>query len=188
MRNQTLHLSSVLENHGQDMTGKVVVITGTTSGTGFVCARETAKKGASVVLLNRKSVRSQSALKELTESVPGGKYDAVDCDLQSFDSVKSASARIKSTYNVIDVLVNNVGVMALKDEATVDGYDVQMQTNVLSHFLLTSELFPLIKKSREARIVNHSSMARLGGPLVSDYFEKRGVIWAEMAPETKYGI
>jgi NAD(P)-dependent dehydrogenase (short-subunit alcohol dehydrogenase family) len=72
------------------------------------------------------------------------------------------------------VLVNNAGVMALKDEATQDGYDVQMQTNVLSHFLLTKELFPLLKNSPEARIVNHSSMARLGGPLESQYFEPNG--------------
>jgi NAD(P)-dependent dehydrogenase (short-subunit alcohol dehydrogenase family) len=49
-----------------------------------------------------------------------------------------------------------------------------MQTNVLSHFLLTKDLFPLLKKSPQARIVNHSSMARLGGPLSMDYFEKKG--------------
>jgi NAD(P)-dependent dehydrogenase (short-subunit alcohol dehydrogenase family) len=70
--------------------------------------------------------------------------------------------------------VNNAGVMAMKDQATVDGYDVQMQTNVLSHFLLTKELFPLLKKSKEGRIVNHSSMARLGGPLKPEYFGKNG--------------
>jgi NAD(P)-dependent dehydrogenase (short-subunit alcohol dehydrogenase family) len=81
---------------------------------------------------------------------------------------------IKSKYEVIDVLVNNAGVMALKDQATSDGYDVQMQTNVISHFLITKELFPLLRKSEQARIVNHSSMARLGGPLSMDYFEKKG--------------
>jgi hypothetical protein len=43
---ETLHLDEVIKNHTQDMTGKVVAITGTTSGTGFVCAREVAKKGA----------------------------------------------------------------------------------------------------------------------------------------------
>jgi len=45
---------------------------------------------------------------------------------------------------------------------------------VLSHFLLTKELFPLIAKSKEGRIVNHSSGARLGGPLKSEYFGKNG--------------
>ena len=176
MTNQikTQHLQDVLKNHGQDMTNKVVAITGTTSGTGFVCAREVSKKGATVILLNRKSERSQNALKHLQDSVPDGNFDLIDCDLQSFDSVRNAVKAIKSKYEVIDVLVNNAGVMALKDEATTDGYDIQMQTNVISHFLITKELFPLLRKSEEARIVNHSSMARLGGPLVSDYFEQKG--------------
>ncbi len=56
MSNQTptLHLEEVINNHSQDMTGKVVAITGTTSGTGYVCAREIAKKGATVILLSKK--------------------------------------------------------------------------------------------------------------------------------------
>lgn len=171
---ETLHLNKVIENHSRDMTGKVVIITGTTSGTGFVCAREVAKKGARVVLLNRESDRSKDALQQLQAAVPDGQFEAIACDLQSFDSVKNAIGTIRSKYEVIDVLVNNAGVMALKDQATNDGYDVQMQTNVISHFLLAKELFPLMKKSAEARIVNHSSMARLGGPLVADYFEQKG--------------
>jgi NAD(P)-dependent dehydrogenase (short-subunit alcohol dehydrogenase family) len=171
---QTKHLPNVLKNHGRDMTNKVVAITGTTSGTGYVCAREAAKKGATVILLNRKSERSEKSLKQLKESVPNARFEAVDCDLQNFKSVRNAIKDIKSKYEVIDVLVNNAGVMALKDGSTSDGYDVQMQTNVISHFLITKELFPLLSKSKEARIVNHSSMARLGGPLVSDYFDKNG--------------
>ena len=171
---QTKHLDDVIKNHGQDMTNKVVAITGTTSGTGFVCARELAKKGATVILLNRKSERSQSALQQLKESVPEAKLDGIDCDLQNLASVIEAITAIKSKYDVIDVLVNNAGVMALKDQATVDGYDIQMQTNVISHFLITKELFPLLKKSQKSRIVNHSSMARLGGPLKMEYFEKNG--------------
>jgi NAD(P)-dependent dehydrogenase (short-subunit alcohol dehydrogenase family) len=171
---QTLHLDTVINNHTQDMTGKVVAITGTTSGTGYVCAREVAKKGASVILLNRKSQRAEQSLQQLQEEVPAGTFDLIECDLQHFDSVRSAIDAIKSKYPVIDVLVNNAGVMALKDIATDDGYDVQMQTNVISHFLLTKELYPLMTKSEQARIVNHSSMARLGGPLKTKYFEANG--------------
>ncbi len=171
---ETKHLQQVIESHGQDMTGKVVAITGTTSGTGFVCAREVAKQGATVILLNRKSERAENALRQLQESVPDGKFETIDCDLQNFASVRSAVDSIKAKYDVVDVLVNNAGVMAMKDEATQDGYDVQIQTNVLSHFLITKELFPLMNISSEARIVIHSSMARLGGPLVADYFEQTG--------------
>jgi len=176
MSNQikTLQLDNVISNHGKDMSSKVVVVTGTTSGTGFICARELAKKGATVILLNRKSQRAEDALKQLNEAAASGQFDAIECDLQSLKSVQQAMDTIKAKYTVIDVLVNNAGVMALKDIATDDGYDVQMQTNVLSHFLITKELFPLLKKSAEARIVNHSSMARLGGPLEKNYFGKNG--------------
>lgn len=173
-QNETVYLNDVIENHTQDMTGKVVAITGTTSGTGFILAREVAKKGATVILLNRQSERAEKALAQLRELVPGANFDQISCDLQRFESVKKAMDVVKEKYNVIDVLVNNAGVMALKDQATVDGYDVQMQTNVISHFLITKELFPLLKNSSEGRIVNHSSMARLGGPLQMDFFLKNG--------------
>ena len=171
---KTLHLEPVLENHSQDMTGKIVTITGTTSGTGFVCARELARKGATVLLLNRPSERADRSLQHLQEAVPGAAFESIACDLQDFESVRNAAQNILDSYEKIDVLVNNAGVMALKDQATKDGYDLQMQTNVISHFLLTKELFPLLKASPQARVVNHTSMARLGGPLAAEYFGQNG--------------
>ncbi len=171
---ETIHLNEVLKNHTQDMTGKVVAITGTTTGTGYVCARECAQRGATVLLLNRESDRSANSLEQLRSEAPNGRFEAISCDLQSFESVRKAIETIKSKYDVIDVIVNNAGVMALKDQATADGYDIQMQTNVISHFLIVKDLFPLLMKSEQGRVVNHSSMARLGGPLEEVYFGKNG--------------
>ena len=94
----------------------------------------------------------------------------VDCDLTDFDAVRKAAAQVaaETKDSGLDVLCNNAGVMALKDVATKDGYDIQMQTNHLSHFLLTKELYPVLVKAvklrGEARIVNHSSFARNGPP------------------------
>lgn len=170
----TVHLADVIASHTRDMTGRVAVVTGTTSGTGFVCARELGKRGASVLLLNRPSERSAAALERLRDEAPDGTFEAIDCDLQDFASVRAAAATICKRHDRLDVLCNNAGVMALRDVATGDGYDVQMQTNCLSHFLLTKELFPLLMQSDDARIVNHSSQARLGGPLEPEYFGKNG--------------
>ncbi len=170
----TLHLDTVIEKHTQDLSGKVAAITGTTSGTGYVCARELAKLGATVLLLNRESERSVAALASLQAEVPSGRFEAIACDLQDFASVRKAAASIVEKHSVLDVLCNNAGVMALPDTATGDGYDVQMQTNCLSHFLLTKELFQIIRKSSDGRVVNHSSMARMGGPLEAKYFGKNG--------------
>jgi NAD(P)-dependent dehydrogenase (short-subunit alcohol dehydrogenase family) len=171
---KTLHLDNVIENHTQDMTNKIVLITGTTSGTGFVCAREMAKLDGTVVLLNRDSKRAASSLEKLKKAVPDGKFDPITCDLQDFASVQMGIDEINAKYSVVDVLCHNAGVMALEDRATKDGYDVQMQTNAISHFLLTKRLFPLLRKSTEARVVNQTSMARLGAPLDIKYFGKNG--------------
>ena len=66
---KTLHLPTVVDNHTQDLSGRVAVITGTTSGTGYVCARELAQLGAHVVLLNRPSTRAEDSLKRLQTDV-----------------------------------------------------------------------------------------------------------------------
>lgn len=174
MAAQTLYLDKVISEHTQDMTGRIAAVTGTTSGTGYVCARELAKRGATVLLLNRASSRSEASLEKLREEVPGATFDAIVCDLQDFESVRAAAADIASKYDKLDVLCNNAGVMALPDQATRDGYDVQMQTNCISHFLLTRDLFALLRESDDARVVNHSSAARLGPPLEAKYFEARG--------------
>eukprot|EP00545_Synedropsis_sp_CCMP1620_P013772 CAMPEP_0119020340 /NCGR_PEP_ID=MMETSP1176-20130426/23835_1 /TAXON_ID=265551 /ORGANISM="Synedropsis recta cf, Strain CCMP1620" /LENGTH=328 /DNA_ID=CAMNT_0006974753 /DNA_START=75 /DNA_END=1061 /DNA_ORIENTATION=- len=170
------------ENNLPSLENKVVAITGCTSGTGLVAAKVTARKGATtILLLNRPSPRAENAEKEVRAEIPEGAKTTVEtipCDLQDFDSVRSAVKQIKSKYEAVDVLCNNAGVMAMDDLATKDGYDVQMQTNHLSHFLLTKELFPLLQKAKElrgeARIANHSSMARTGGLLKPEFFGKNG--------------
>ncbi len=171
---QTQHLDAVRSQHTQDMTGKVVAVTGTTSGTGYVCARELARLGAHVLLLNRASDRATAALVRLRDEVPGARLEAVECDLQDFDSVRRAAAQIRARHTALDVLCNNAGVMALPDRATADGYDVQLQTNSISPFLLTRELWPLLRASAGARVVNHTSMARLGPPHEARYFGPNG--------------
>ena len=171
---ETLHLKDVIRNHTRDMTDRIVAVTGTTSGTGYVCAREIARLGGTVLLLNRRSERSDSSLDRLKGEVPEGRFDSIACDLQDYSSVRGAVMDIRSRYDVIDVLCNNAGVMAMKDIATGDGYDIQMQTNCLSHFLLTKELFPLLKNSAEARVVNHTSGARMGSNLGREYFGRNG--------------
>lgn len=162
------------------MDGKVVAITGCTTGTGFMLAKACAGLGAHVVMLNRASGRADSAHAEIQKEVPGSKLTAIPCDLMSFDSVRQAGARLKKDFadTGIDVLCNNAGIMALPDEATADGCDQQMQVNHLSHFLLTAEAWPLLEqaasKRGEARVVNHSSMARQGKPLEASYLGKNG--------------
>jgi NAD(P)-dependent dehydrogenase (short-subunit alcohol dehydrogenase family) len=154
--------------------GKVVAITGCTSGTGLVTAQVAASKGAKhIFLLNRPSERAVQAEQIICKEVAPNTQtiiETIPCDLQDFDSVRAAAASIRSKCAQLDVLCNNAGIMGFDDIATKDGYDVQMQTNHLSHFLLIKELFPLLLKSTDARIVSHSSLKRHGTPLQAQYF------------------
>ena len=163
-----------------DVEGKVFVITGTTSGTGFIAARTVAEKGGEVVCLNRKSQRVNDATEKLNAAVPSGKFLNIECDLQDFASVQKACDEIKSKYKSIYCLACNAGIMMTPDEATKDGCDTQMQTNHLSHFILTQQLFPLLEVQAntggDARVVFHSSGARdmTKNGLEKKYFEKNG--------------
>ena len=152
---------------------KVALITGGTRGIGLGIARCLAAEGYDLAL---NGVRDPGDVDSVLQNLRQTGVDVIYCQGNIADEVarRSVIDEIKKSYGRINVLVNNAGVMALVDQATEDGYDVQMQTNVLSHFLLTKDLFPLLKNSKQARIVNHSSMARLGGPLEMKYFEKNG--------------
>lgn len=78
--------------------GKIVAITGTTTGTGFMCAQVAGELGAEVVLLNRKSDRQVESLKKLQEAVPTATYVPVECDLMYFASVRKAIQELKDKY------------------------------------------------------------------------------------------
>lgn len=166
------------------MSGKVVAITGCTSGTGLQLAETCAKKGAKVILLNRSSERADSALELVKAAATDHPPVFIPCDLMSFKSVTEAGKRLCSDLaeEGLDVLVNNAGIMAFKDKATEDGCDCQMQTNHLSHFLLTQLCMPVLEvaanKRGEARIVNHSSAARvmddMSNKLDAKYLGKNG--------------
>jgi NAD(P)-dependent dehydrogenase (short-subunit alcohol dehydrogenase family) len=139
-----------------------------------------AEKGGEVVCLNRKSQRVEDSTKKLLEAAPNGKFVNIECDLQDFASVQKAAEEVKSKYDSIYCLSCNAGIMMTPDAATKDGCDTQMQTNHLSHFILTAQLFPLLEKEAnsggDARVVFHSSGARdmTKKGLERQYFEKKG--------------
>ena len=74
---ETKYLETVLSEHSSDMSGKTVIITGTTSGTGYVAAREVANLGADVLLLNRDSERASRSFLELKQQIKAGSLKAI---------------------------------------------------------------------------------------------------------------
>lgn len=177
---------SYVEEKFPSMEDKTVAITGTSvNGMGFYLAESAIRnKAKTLICLNRESGSAKKgaeglqAIKEKCKSPTAIK--AVTCDMQDLEVVKAAGEEVKklTARDGLDVLVCNSGIMAVKDLRTKDGFDIQMQTNQLSHFLLTSSVWPSLKtaaeKRGEARVVTHSSSARdqPSGDLKKEYFTK----------------
>jgi NAD(P)-dependent dehydrogenase (short-subunit alcohol dehydrogenase family) len=165
--------------------GKTIVITGGTTGLGLESAKRLAMGGAEIVITSRSDVKGQAAVKDILEHVvqqhqqeegvphliPIVSYRLLDMD--NLAQVKQECAAWKDLPK-IDVLMNNAGVMAMSNrELTVDGYERQIQSNHLGHFVLTQLLLP--KLTPAARIINVSSTAHKiasASGLDLDYFWK----------------
>lgn len=165
-----------------DLSGKVVAITGTSPGSiGFYIAEAAVKKNAKLVLLlnrqSERSVKADQALNEMAKETT--KIKTIHIDLLSFDSVKKAAEEVNrlSTENGgLDILACNAGIMAMNDDRTVDGFNVEIQACHLSHAMLTKQCMSSLQQAAEtrdeARVIFQSSMARYGDDLEKKYFEK----------------
>jgi NAD(P)-dependent dehydrogenase (short-subunit alcohol dehydrogenase family) len=142
---------------GVDLTGKVCVITGATSGLGQMTAQGLASAGATVVLAGRDPERLRSAAEAITTETSSAAVETVELELDSLASVRSAAVEISATFPQLDILVNNAGVMFAPYQQTTDGFELQLGVNHLGHFELTLRLMPLLENAGSARIVNLSS-------------------------------
>lgn len=151
-----------------DLTGKLAIVTGANSGTGFETALELARKGAEVVVAARNPARGEDAIRRIRRAIPAASVWFEALDLASQASVTAFAGRMLASGRPIDILVNNAGVMALPTrEVTADGFEMQLATNYLGHFALTARLLPLLKAGR-ARVVQLSSIAHRQGRIRFD--------------------
>jgi dehydrogenase/reductase SDR family member 12 len=141
----------------QPMGGKVVLVTGGTSGLGLAAAEGFARLGATVWLPARSEQRGELARAQIVASSPGSDVRVGLCDLSDLESVRQFAERLGGKTGRLDVLVNNAGALASERTLSVDGIELTFATNVVGPFLLTNLLLPLLEKSKRARIVNVSS-------------------------------
>lgn len=143
--------------HNVDLTGKTMLVTGTTSGIGIETARALALLGAHVVMANRNIVESEALKEKILKEKPDAKIDILPCDLSSLQSVKAAADEYKAKQWPIHSLVLNAGVFQPIQKTTIDGYESSFGVNHLGHFYLIRELLPVVRQSAPARIVIVSS-------------------------------
>ena len=141
------------------MQGKVVVITGATSGIGQVAAERLAGMGAHMVLVARDKARGEAALVRLRERAPGAAHSIHYADLSRLAEMKRVAAEIAAAEPRIDVLINNAGALFGSRHVTEDGLELTFALNHMAYFVLTHGLRERLLASAPARVVNTASNA-----------------------------
>jgi NADP-dependent 3-hydroxy acid dehydrogenase YdfG len=139
--------------------GKVVVITGASSGLGEATARHLSAHGASVVLGARRADRIQSLADELTSR--GGKALAITMDVTHCDQVKRLVDAAVQTYGRIDVMINNAGLMPHSplERLKIDDWDRMIDVNIKGVLYGIAAALPYMKQQKAGHIINVSSVA-----------------------------
>ncbi|XP_024874335.1 retinol dehydrogenase 11-like isoform X1 [Temnothorax curvispinosus] len=162
--------------------GKIAIITGANTGIGRETARDFYRRGARVILACRNVEKANAAIEDIKRnpfpSAPSkllegknklGNLAIYQLDLSSFKSVRKCAKMLLREESAIHILVNNAGMMFTPYEITEDGFEIQLQSNYLGHFLLTLLLLPKMQSSGPGcRIVNVSSLAHIFGQIHYD--------------------
>src|SRR5258708_3914746 len=139
------------------MRGKVVVLTGGTSGIGEAAAVRLAKMGARLVLVAHDASRAEATLKRLQKASPGTAHASHLADLSLVSETQRVAREIAAAEPRIDVLINNAGLICARRQVTAEGYELTFATNHLAYFVLTHGLLAPLLASAPARIVNTAS-------------------------------
>jgi retinol dehydrogenase 12 len=161
------------------MNGKVVLITGGTSGIGRVTARELKRAGATVVVIGRDPARLDAIKREIGA-------DTIRADLQLVADARRAVDEFRRRYERLHVLVNNAGAVFGDRQVTAEGFERTFALNHLAYFTITTALLDVLRASAPARVVSVSSEAARGARLdFSDLQMERGYLSIRQYCNTK---
>ncbi|KAM0417248.1 hypothetical protein ACHAPT_012759 [Fusarium lateritium] len=173
------------EQREGDLTNKVVLITGCSSGLGIETARAMKATGATIFVTARNLEKARTALGDILDHV---QVHLLQLDLGSFESVRACVAEVKVKTSKLNILIENAGIRHVPEGRTKDGFELHWGTNHLAHFLLFDLLRPMLLESStpgfQSRVVIVSSTAHRNAPMdFSDLnWEKR-----RYEPSVAYG-
>jgi len=155
-----------------EMKGKVCLVTGATSGIGFVTARELARQGATVVGVGRDPQKNSAAVAQIQQQTGNDKVTYLLADLSVRANIFRLADQILDQCEQLHVLVNNAGAVFLRRQVTDDGLEMSFALNHLAYFLLTNLLLDRLQATAQegaaARVINVSSMAHTGAEIDFD--------------------
>ena len=143
----------------KNIEGKVIVITGASSGMGEAAAKHLAKLGATVVLGARRSDKIENLAKGIVEG--GGKALTITTDVKKRDQVKKLVDSAVEKFGRVDVILNNAGIMPLSpmDRLNVDEWDQMVDVNIKGVLNGIAAVLPHMKNQKSGHIINTSSVA-----------------------------
>lgn len=162
-----------------DLTGKVALVTGASSGLGVQFARALAKQGADVAI----AARRMDKLQEIKASLEafGIRSLAVKCDVSRVEEIKAAVAKVKDYFGTIDILVNNagIGMFGPAESQSDELWETMMKVNLNAVYYFSREVGNVMIEKKYGKIINigsiHSTVAMTGIPLSAYCTTKGGV-------------
>jgi protochlorophyllide reductase len=161
-------MSNWTANDIPDLHGHIALVTGANSGLGMETTKALAAKGAHVIMACRSAERGRIARDAVKKQLPGASLDLVALDLASLASIRDFAAQVQRSYERLDLLFNNAGIMAIPQRDTKDGFEMQFGTNHLGHFALTGLLLPTLLATSQSRVITTTSLARRAGKVDFD--------------------
>lgn len=162
-----------------DLSGRVIVITGATSGLGYAAAEQLARCGASLVVVGRNAERNERTVTALAASTGNPSITHVAADMGDYDQVRALAERVLTDHDRLDVLIHNAGALDPEHRVAPDGTEATVASQVVGPFLLTSLLLDRLAASAPSRVLTMSS----GGM----YATGLTVSGLEMSPEDYNG-
>lgn len=135
------------------MSGKVVLVTGATSGIGKVTARALARRGATVVLVGRDPEKTGAVVDELRRESGHAVVESLMADLSVQAEVRRLAEEFRARHERLDVLINNAGAMFFERRESADGIELTLALNHLAYFLLTNLLLEPLRAASPSRVV-----------------------------------
>ena len=148
-----------MNQYNPELTGKVIIVTGGTSGIGKESVKKFVSLNATVVFTGRSQEKADSVIGEIiSQGYPKDKAIFYQCNFDKFKEVEGFASYFNLNYSRLDVLLNNAGVLNANRIMTKDGLEMTLQCNYYSPFQLTAQLYPLQAKTEQSRIINVSSL------------------------------
>ena len=139
------------------LAGRVIAITGATSGLGRAAAEQLARGGATVIVIGRNPAKTEGVVAELREATGNPNVSATIADMGDLASVRQAAAQILADHPRLDVLIHNAGALTHERTEASDGTEATIASQVVGPFLLTTLLLDRLRHSAPARVITMSS-------------------------------